>query len=128
MYATIADLAEWYGITVDALLVKNAKAEIELEGIARRMAAYIIPNVPRNSAADFVLAVFHQYEHEQGQTAKILAAAAGQVAAFQIGNWSATLRDGRQAERDLFPAGLSPSARGILLEAGLLYRGGIPAC
>ena len=97
----------------------------EYQAMVPRMKAFIFPSIPR---ADFEVeafnkAVLYQIEHEHKQ-AEIIS---GQVIpsgvrSFNIGEFSMSFDDGAFDQR-LTRKTICPTAYGILLEAGLLYRG-----
>ena len=97
----------------------------EIVAMERRMLAYIFPGTPRGAAelAAFSQAVLCQIAHE-----KTLAAGTGGspapagVESFTIGHFSMRMEPGAANPR-LTPKTLCPQAYGILLRAGLLYRG-----
>lgn len=90
-----------------------------------RIRAFIFPSIPR---LDFEIeafnrAVVYQIDHEK----TIAAATANQILpdgtkAFKIGNFSMSFENGSFSGR-LNRRTVCPTAYGILLEAGLLYKG-----
>lgn len=109
MYVSIAGLEAHMGGERFSSLPDPAGA---LESCEARLLALILPNVPVNDEqiAAFSRAVYAQVEHELAQEPLPEG-----VKAFSLGSFSATL-DGKSR-----PA--CETARAILMNAGLLYRG-----
>ena len=103
------------------------------QAMVPRMKAFIFPSVPRMDfeIEAFNKAVLYQIEHDINQ-AEILN---GQnmpqgVNSFNIGNFSMSFQDGSFDQR-LTKRTICPTAYGILLEAGLMYKGvegRLPCC
>lgn len=90
-----------------------------------RMRAFIFPSIPRLDfeVAAFNKAILYQIEHED----KISEAMNGQVLpqgvnSFNIGDFAMSFGSGTFDQR-LTRKTICPTAYGILLEAGLLYKG-----
>ncbi len=125
MRATVEGLAAWYGITVDELTQRDPDVERHLQSVEARLLAHIVPRTPCGEAQEEAMATasYWQYDREQTEEAKAVMQAPGAISSFQIGNWQMALREAKGNAAALFPAGLDPTARAFLLEAGLLYRG-----
>lgn len=94
-----------------------------LELVREKMYEYIFPNTPQTVEETdiFEKAVVYQYEHEATASLQANGVPNG-VKSFKIGDFSMEL------DPDFFRAELNakticPSARGLLLRAGLLYKG-----
>ena len=97
----------------------------EMEMMRDRMSAYIFPNTPRNETetAAFDKACKYQIAHE-----KTIASQVGDNAvpegtkSFNIGDFAMSFEDGVMSSR-LTRKTICPSAHGVLLREGLLYKG-----
>ena len=93
---------------------------MELERARDKLLNFIFPNEPRGSAFEaFERAVIAQAEWEK-RTEEKLDGLPPPVTGLRVGNFSATMKPRTGWE-------LAPEARGILLRAGLLYKGVGPA-
>lgn len=97
----------------------------EIEDMEYRIKAFIFPSIPRMDfeVEAFDKAVRCQIIHEKTMMKKVQ----GQnlpdgVKSFSIGDFSMTFADGAFGNR-LTKSTICPTAYGILLEAGLLYKG-----
>lgn len=107
--------------------------EEELEAMRPRIRAFIFPSIPREDfeVEAFEKAVEYQIAHEREIEKKLN----GQqlpdgVKSFSIGNFSMSFEDGSFGAR-LTKKTICPTAYGILLEAGLMYKGvegRLPCC
>lgn len=125
MFATLADLAAWYGWTPEELTAKFPTAARTLEAAENRLLAYIFPCVVCSETQKdaLVTAACAQFAHEHNSdAAQLMMSAPAGLQSFTIGHWSAAFARGATAE-SLFPAGLDNSAYAILLRSGLLFRG-----
>lgn len=105
----------------------------EIAAMEPRIKAYIFPSIPRKpyEVEAFDKAVWYQIAHEK----TIAATMNGQpimngVRSFSIGNFSMSFDEG-SFDANLTNKTICPTARGILLEAGLLYKGvegRLPCC
>lgn len=90
-----------------------------------KMDAFIFPNIPR---ADYEIeaynkAVRYQYEHEASRQKELNDAGIPDgVTSFRIGDFSMSFEDGANSPF-LNMRTICPSAYGVLLRAGLLYKG-----
>lgn len=108
--------------------VYDPPTEQEIEMMGHRISAYIFPNVPRTDEEHeaFDKAVLYQIEHE-----KTLADVLGQEMAhipdgtnsFTIGTFSMSFDGGYKNGAVLDRSSICTYAYGVLLRAGLLYRG-----
>ena len=121
MYSTLEGFAAYAsGVTLARTATARDVAETEA-----RMCAYIAPLLILASETDAVVefsrAVYAQMCHELDPSLDGAAnmATAG-LAGFTIGKFSAQFSGGKAG---LFPVGISPAARAILHNAGLLARG-----
>lgn len=97
----------------------------EIAAMEPRVKAYIFPSIPRMDyeIEAFNRAVIFQINHE-----KTIAASTGDqplpdgTKSFEIGDFSMTFEDGSFSGK-LNRRTICPTAYGILLEAGLLYKG-----
>ena len=101
----------------------NAPTEKEIEAMSYRIKAFIFPTIPRldYEIEAFDKAVLYQIDHEKtiaqnGQTIP------NGTKSFSIGNFSMTFDDGAIDDR-LTKKTICPTAYGVLLEAGLMYKG-----
>lgn len=97
----------------------------EMEQMIPRMQAFIFPNTPTTAEekAAFDKAVRFQINHEKSMNEKLSAAEIPDgMKAFTIGNFRMEFGDGAFDSR-LTRKTICPSAYGVLLTAGLLYRG-----
>lgn len=94
-----------------------------LEMFRDKMHAFIFPNTPVTDAeqAVFEKAVRYQYAHEATQAIKASGIPNG-VESFKIGDFSMSFGDGYNDGR-LTKKTICPSAYGLLLREGLLYKG-----
>ena len=97
----------------------------EITAMEPRVKAFIFPSIPRRDfeTEAFDKAVIFQINHEK----TIAALTAGKnlpegTKSFEIGHFSMTFEDGAFDGR-LTRRTICPTAYGILLEAGLLYKG-----
>lgn len=103
----------------------EAPSEQEIAAMEPRIRAFIFPSIPRQAfeIEAFNRAVVYQIDHE-----KTIAAATGKKAlpvgtkSFDIGEFSMSFEDGASSSR-LTKKTICPTAYGILLEAGLMYKG-----
>lgn len=104
----------------DAVRVTNQRLMQELRD---QMYAIIFPNTPRTDDEKdaFERAITYQYQHMESKAEKMSEIPDG-VKSFSIGEFSMTFEDGMRGNR-LTMKTLCPSAYGLLLRAGLLYRG-----
>ena len=97
----------------------------ELEAMRPRIRAFIFPSVPR---LDFEQEAFEQAVEYQVIHEKTIAAAVGMdavpdnVKSFGIGDFNMTFGDG-SSNGTLTRKTICQTAYGILLEAGLMYKG-----
>lgn len=101
-----------------------------MNSVETRLMAYIAPRAPccDGQREAFANAVLVQSNFEQTEAAQQAASMPRGISGFTVNGFSAQLGAGLAArEASLFPAGLCPDARAILLLAGLLYRG-VSAC
>lgn len=110
-----------------------APTALEVSAMEPRIRAFIFPSVPRteDEIEAFNRAVVFQIDHE-----KTIAASLGNqqipdgTKSFEIGHFSMTFEDGAFEGR-LTKRNICPTAYGILLEAGLMYKGvegRLPCC
>lgn len=106
---------------------------VELAAMKPRMRAFIFPNIPRldYEIEAFNEAVKYQIDHEKTIADKLNGQAmlAG-AKSFDIGDFSMSFEDGSFDQR-LTKKTICPTAYGILLEAGLMYKGvegRLPGC
>lgn len=102
-----------------------APTEDEIAAMEPRIKAFIFPSIPREDfeIEAFNRAVVFQINHEK----TIAALTANQALpdgtkSFEIGHFSMTFEDGSFAGK-LDKRTICPTAYGILLEAGLMYKG-----
>lgn len=103
----------------------GAPTEAEIAAMEPRIKAFIFPSIPRAQFEinAFNLAVQYQIAHEK----TVAEALQGQalpngVKSFSIGNFSMSFEDG-SFDGKLTKRTICPTAYGILLEAGLMYKG-----
>lgn len=115
-------------------ITESEYAEDEyFQAMVPRMKAFIFPSIPRLDfeTEAFNKAVLYQIEHEQKLAETLNGQAMPQgVKSFDIGNFSMSFQDGSFDQR-LTKKTICPSAYGILLEAGLMYKGvegRLPCC
>lgn len=96
--------------------------EAEREEMRARMLAAIFPNTPRTDAQQdaFDKAVDFQIRHEKGRTSDELPAGARSV---RIGHYSIEMQENWNGGDILCRQSLCGAAYGVLLYAGLLYKG-----
>ena len=103
----------------------NAPTEKEIEAMSYRIKAFIFPTIPRldYEIAAFDKAVLYQIEHEKtiAQNANVQTIPNG-VKSFSLGNFSMTFEYGAFDDK-LTKKTICPTAYGVLLEAGLMYKG-----
>ena len=101
----------------------DAPTTDEIMAMEPRMKAFIFPSIPRTDAeiAAFNTAVFYQIEHEKSIQASMNEIPQG-VTSFHIGDFSMNF-DGNGYDARLTRKTICPTAYGILLEAGLMYKG-----
>lgn len=104
----------------------DAPTEAEIEAMGYRIKAFIFPSIPRLDfeVEAFNKAVLYQIAHEK----TIAASLEGQTlpegtTSFSIGNFSMSFGDGSAFSSRLTKKNICPSAYGVLLEAGLMYKG-----
>ena len=96
----------------------------ELNAMTARMLGYIFPNTPVTDEEKYAFdsAVLLQIQHE-----KALKASRGEipdgVSSFSIGHFSMTFADEKSASSKLTRKTICDASYGLLLRAGLLYRG-----
>lgn len=99
-------------------------SEQEIAAMEPRIRAFIFPSIPR---LDFEIEAFNRAVIFQINHEKTIAALTGDqlpdgTKSFDIGEFSMTFEDGAFSGR-LNRRTICPTAYGILLEAGLLYKG-----
>lgn len=99
--------------------------EEQLTLIRDSMLAFIFPNEPKaeDEQKAFEKAVGYQYEHDE--TIRMQMNDSGipdGVESFRIGDFSMNFEEGTHSSR-LNMKNICPAAYGVLLRAGLLYRG-----
>lgn len=127
MEATYAGLVTYLEQSSETPAPGAARALLRIE---RAVIALILPRAPRLDFERVMLelAVYAQYQFERNADQTVLVDAPARLKSFKLGELSATLDSlGLTREQALFPAGLCPESRSLLLEAGLLYRG-VDAC
>lgn len=90
-----------------------------------RIKAFIFPSIPRQQfeIEAFHQAVLHQIQHEKTLAAQMQGQALPDgTKSFSIGNFSMSFEDGSFSGK-LTRKSICPTAYGVLLEAGLLYKG-----
>ena len=92
--------------------------------VREKMYAFIFPNVPANEAETevFEQAVQYQYFHDMTIAQKSSDQIPEGVSSFSIGNFSMSFEKD-WLEKRLTQKTICPSAYGLLLRNGLLYRG-----
>lgn len=109
----------------DIHTVVSAVSEDERELMEPRMKAFIFPNTPRTQEEleVFDKAVKFQIDHEKSMAERAANAEIPEgTKAFTIGSFHIEFADGVFESR-LTRKTICPSAYGVLLQAGLLYRG-----
>lgn len=97
--------------------------EETLQLMRDRMYAFIFPNNPRTEQEKIAFETAVQYQYAHDATAAIALAEVPQgVKSFNIGDFSMAFDEG-WIESRLTRKTICPSAYGILLRHGLLYRG-----
>lgn len=101
-----------------------APSEYQLELMRERMYAFIFPNVPQTDGEKeaFEKAVEWQYEHDYSIMQRLNEDIPEGVKSFKIGDFQMAFKDG-VLEYRLTRQNVCPSAYGLLLRTGLLYRG-----
>lgn len=103
------------------------------QAMVPRMKAFIFPSIPvlDFEKTAFNQAVLYQIEHDNRQAEILNNQSMPQgVKSFDIGEFSMSFQDGSFDQR-LTKRTICPSAYGILLEAGLMYKGvegRLPGC
>lgn len=100
-------------------------SEHDLELLRDKMNAFIFPNIPvtAEETEAYDKAVQYQYEHEMTILEQMNEVGIPEGAAsFRIGDFSMNFEDGVNTGT-LTMKTICPSAYGVLLRAGLLYRG-----
>ena len=112
----------------------HAKYEIEesaydtdenFQAVARKVRAFIFPSIPRKDfeIEAFNNAVLYEIQHELNMAAASAETSLPEgLKSFKIGDFSATFEDGATSAQ-LTKKSICQMAYGILLEAGLLYKG-----
>ena len=109
----------------DVHIVCPAPREDELEMMRDKMLAYIFPNTPMTAdqKAAFEKACKYQLAHDKTVIAKMgNTDLPDGVTGFEIGDFSMTFEAGAISSR-LTKKTVCPAAHGVLLSAGLLYKG-----
>ena len=99
--------------------------EAEIAAMTPRMKAFIFPSIPRMDyeIEAFDKAVIWQIEHDKTVAASLNGQSLPDgVKSFKIGDFSASFGDDSFDTR-LTRRTICPTAYGVLLEAGLLYKG-----
>lgn len=105
--------------------VFDAPNKYEIAQMEPRIKAFMFPSIPRR---DYEVEAFHKAVVEQIIHEKTIAEKMQQqsippgVKSFEIGDFSMSFEDGAFDTR-ITRKTICPTAYGILLEAGLLYRG-----
>lgn len=97
----------------------------EVDLMEPRIKAFIFPSIPREpwEKKAFEKAVIHQIQHEKTIAAQLDGQTLPEgTTSFSIGNFSMSFDAGSGGGR-LTKKTICPSAYGVLLEAGLLYKG-----
>ena len=103
----------------------DAPTANEIAAMEPRIKAFIFPSIPRK---DYEIEAFNQAVISQINHEKTIVSMMGNqplpdgTKSFEIGDFSMTFEDGVFAGR-LNRQTICPTAYGILLEAGLLYKG-----
>ena len=103
----------------------SAPTAEEIAAMELRIKAFIFPSIPRKQYEidAFNLAVQYQIAHEKTIAAMMQGQAfPNGIKSFNIGNFSMSFEDGGFDGR-LTRKTICPTAYGILLEAGLMYKG-----
>lgn len=104
----------------------SAPTAEEIAAMEPRIKAFIFPSIPRQGfeVDAFNLAVQYQIQHEKTISAMLQGQQlpAG-TTSFNIGNFSMSFGDGSAFDSRLTKKSICPTAYGILLEAGLMYKG-----
>lgn len=101
------------------------ETDIAYQAMVPRMRAFIFPTVPQSEdeIAAFTKAILYQIEHEAKQAEALNGTVLPDgVSSFKIGDFSMSFADADSDQR-LSRKTICPSAYGVLLTAGLLYRG-----
>ena len=105
----------------------------EIAAMEPRIKAFIFPSIPRldYEVEAFERAVLYQIEHEKNIASKMNGQTLPSgVKSFNIGEFSMSFEDG-SFDQQLTKKTICPTAYGILLEAGLMYKGvegRLPCC
>lgn len=111
----------------------DAPTEQEIAAMQPRIKAFIFPSIPRldYEIEAFDRAVTYQINHEKTIASKLNdQAMLDGVRSFDIGDFSMSFDEGTFDQR-LTKKTICPTAYGILLEAGLMYKGvegRLPCC
>lgn len=111
----------------------SAPSSQDIAAMEPRIKAFIFPSIPREpfEVEAFNQAVIYQIEHEKSIAAKMNDQLLPDgVRSFAIGDFSMSFEEGVFDQR-LTKKTICPTAYGILLEAGLLYKGvegRLPCC
>ena len=103
----------------------DAPTEAEIAAMKPRIKAFIFPSIPRMDfeIEAFDRAVEYQIAHEKTQAAMLEGQSIPDgVQSFSIGNFSMSFGSNTFDNR-LTKRTICPTAYGILLEAGLMYKG-----
>lgn len=105
------------------ILVADPEEDV-LEMMRERMYGYIFPNMPRTEEekAVFEKACLYQYAHDMTALQKTGEGIPEGLVSFRIGDFQMAFDSGTMESR-LTSKSICPSARGLLLRHGLLYRG-----
>lgn len=98
----------------------------EIEAMIPRIRAFIFPSIPRTDEerSAFDRAVYFQINHEKSQVALTNGQQLPEgVSSFSIGDFSMSFGSGASDYGVLTRRTICPTAYGLLLEAGLLYKG-----
>ena len=110
---------------IDKHTATDQPTESERALMKPRVKAFIFPSIPR---LDYEITAFNEAVDLQIMHEKTLAEKAGDielpdgVKSFDIGEFSMSFEDGATSSR-LTKKTICPSAYGVLLEAGLMYKG-----
>ncbi len=119
----------------DVHIAVDTPTDEEVEMMSERMMAYIFPNELITDAhrTAFDKAVQYQIAHEKTIAAHasdlgVLEALPDGVSSFTIGTFSMDFDGGYRKSVSLDRSTICPYAYGVLLRAGLLYRGVLGGC
>ncbi len=96
----------------------------ELNAMTARMLGFIFPNTPVTDEEKYAFdsAVLLQLQHEKALKAQMGEIPDG-VSSFTIGHFTMSFADGASCSSSLTRKTICDAAYGLLLRAGLLYRG-----